>query len=142
MVVAVGPNVTRIQVIDDILIDKRKGCVDFEHGPPTESVVGTRLTCGVCVFAMRGSGGMLHLSGIHVVQRDIGLFGPRFTCRWLRLDGYKYKRRESYRGSRRDEPYFFLPSPPALLPPLLWVSLVGQIFSAKRSEYAVKPNIP
>jgi len=38
-------------VIDDILIDKRKGCIDFEHGPPTESVVGARLTCAGCVFS-------------------------------------------------------------------------------------------
>ena len=47
MVAAVGPNVKRIRVIDDILIDKRKGGIDFGHGPPTEPVVGARLTC-VC----------------------------------------------------------------------------------------------
>ena len=47
MVAPVGPNVKRIRMIDDILIDKRKGGIDFGHGPPTESVVGARLVC-VC----------------------------------------------------------------------------------------------
>ena len=85
MVAAVGPNVKRIRVIDDILIDKRKGGTDFGHGPPTEPVVGARLTCvcgggGGVVSQCVASAVLLRSSKIHVVQRKIGFFGPRFTC--------------------------------------------------------------
>jgi hypothetical protein len=49
VVAAVGPKVTRIRAICDALIDKRRGCIVFEHGPPTESFVGARLICVRCV---------------------------------------------------------------------------------------------
>jgi hypothetical protein len=82
MVAAVGPNVKRIRVIDDILIEKQKG--DIDMGLQRSQLWG--LGSPACVwgeaggFAMRGFGGMLRSSNIHVVQRKIGLFGPRFTC--------------------------------------------------------------
>jgi hypothetical protein len=64
---------------------------------------------------MRGFGGRLHSSNIHVMNGSIDIFGPRFTCRWLPLEGYKYKVRESCREVDATNPIVFFPSPS--LPP-------------------------